>query len=88
MIARVLSESHDHPDVEELHRRAHAPDFLTHQPRGVVQCLRLLPVQQKRWDRDAPGTVHAQRAGIHLFGDDHLGHAPSAAGEVANLIGV
>ena len=25
-IARVLSEAHDHPDVEELHRRAHAVD--------------------------------------------------------------
>ena len=24
VIARVLSEAHDHPDVEELHRRAHA----------------------------------------------------------------
>jgi Fur family ferric uptake transcriptional regulator len=26
VIARVLSEAHDHPDVEELHRRAHAAD--------------------------------------------------------------
>jgi len=26
VIARVLSESHDHPDVDELHRRAHARD--------------------------------------------------------------
>jgi Fur family ferric uptake transcriptional regulator len=26
VIARVLSETHDHPDVEELHRRAHARD--------------------------------------------------------------
>lgn len=26
VIARVLSDSHDHPDVEELHRRAHAVD--------------------------------------------------------------
>lgn len=26
VIARVLSESHDHPDVEELHRRASAID--------------------------------------------------------------
>lgn len=26
VIARVLSESDDHPDVEELHRRAHAID--------------------------------------------------------------
>lgn len=26
IIARVLSEAHDHPDVEELHRRAHAID--------------------------------------------------------------
>lgn len=26
IIARVLSESHDHPDVEELHRRASAVD--------------------------------------------------------------
>jgi Fur family transcriptional regulator, ferric uptake regulator len=26
VIARVLSESHDHPDVEELHRRANAID--------------------------------------------------------------
>jgi len=26
VIARVLSESHDHPDVEEVHRRAHAVD--------------------------------------------------------------
>jgi len=26
VIARVLSESVDHPDVEELHRRAHAVD--------------------------------------------------------------
>jgi Fur family ferric uptake transcriptional regulator len=26
VIARVLSEAHDHPDVEELHRRAHARD--------------------------------------------------------------
>src|SRR3982751_6082926 len=26
VIARVLSEAHDHPDVEELHRRAHALD--------------------------------------------------------------
>ena len=26
VIARVLSEAHDHPDVEELHRRAHAVD--------------------------------------------------------------
>lgn len=26
VIARVLSESHDHPDVEELHRRAYARD--------------------------------------------------------------
>ena len=26
VIARVLSESHDHPDVEELHRRAAAID--------------------------------------------------------------
>lgn len=26
VIARVLSESADHPDVEELHRRAHAVD--------------------------------------------------------------
>ena len=26
VIARVLSSSHDHPDVEELHRRAHAVD--------------------------------------------------------------
>jgi Fur family ferric uptake transcriptional regulator len=26
VIARVLSESQDHPDVEELHRRAHAVD--------------------------------------------------------------
>ncbi len=25
-IARVLSQAHDHPDVEELHRRAHALD--------------------------------------------------------------
>lgn len=25
-IARVLSEAHDHPDVEEVHRRAHAID--------------------------------------------------------------
>src|SRR5436190_12530602 len=25
-IARVLSDAHDHPDVEELHRRAHAVD--------------------------------------------------------------
>ena len=25
-IARVLSGAHDHPDVEELHRRAHAVD--------------------------------------------------------------
>src|SRR5436190_748888 len=25
-IARVLSQAHDHPDVEELHRRAHAVD--------------------------------------------------------------
>ncbi len=26
IIARVLSEAHDHPDVEELHRRANAVD--------------------------------------------------------------
>jgi Fur family ferric uptake transcriptional regulator len=26
IVARVLSESHDHPDVEELYRRAHALD--------------------------------------------------------------
>ncbi|HWA62962.1 MAG TPA: Fur family transcriptional regulator [Caulobacteraceae bacterium] len=26
VIARVLSNAHDHPDVEELHRRAHAID--------------------------------------------------------------
>jgi Fur family ferric uptake transcriptional regulator len=26
VIARVLSEAHDHPDAEELHRRAHAID--------------------------------------------------------------
>ena len=26
VIARVLSVAHDHPDVEELHRRAHALD--------------------------------------------------------------
>ena len=26
VIARVLSEAHDHPDVEELHARAHAVD--------------------------------------------------------------
>ena len=26
VIARVLSEAHDHPDVEELHRRAHDVD--------------------------------------------------------------
>ena len=26
VIARVLSQAHDHPDVEELHRRAHAVD--------------------------------------------------------------
>lgn len=26
MIARVLAEASDHPDVEELHRRAHAVD--------------------------------------------------------------
>jgi Fur family ferric uptake transcriptional regulator len=26
VIARVLSEARDHPDVEELHRRAHAVD--------------------------------------------------------------
>lgn len=26
IIARVLSTAHDHPDVEELHRRAHAID--------------------------------------------------------------
>ena len=26
VVARVLSESHDHPDVEELYRRAHALD--------------------------------------------------------------
>ena len=26
VIARVLSGAHDHPDVEELHRRAHAID--------------------------------------------------------------
>jgi Fur family transcriptional regulator, ferric uptake regulator len=26
VIARVLSLAHDHPDVEELHRRAHAID--------------------------------------------------------------
>jgi len=26
VIARVLSLAHDHPDVEELHRRAHAVD--------------------------------------------------------------
>ena len=26
VIARVLSDSQDHPDVEELHRRAHAVD--------------------------------------------------------------
>jgi Fur family transcriptional regulator, ferric uptake regulator len=26
IIARVLSEADDHPDVEELHRRAHAMD--------------------------------------------------------------
>jgi Fur family ferric uptake transcriptional regulator len=26
VIARVLSDTHDHPDVEELHRRAHARD--------------------------------------------------------------
>jgi Fur family ferric uptake transcriptional regulator len=26
IIARVLSEAHDHPDVEEVHRRAHARD--------------------------------------------------------------
>jgi len=26
VIAQVLSQAHDHPDVEELHRRAHAVD--------------------------------------------------------------
>src|ERR1700756_4170298 len=26
VIARVLSEAHDHPDVEELHRRGHGGD--------------------------------------------------------------
>src|SRR4051812_45545914 len=26
VIARVLSDAHDHPDVEELHRRSHAVD--------------------------------------------------------------
>src|SRR5208283_731515 len=26
VVARVLSAAHDHPDVEELHRRAHAVD--------------------------------------------------------------
>src|SRR6201996_6906018 len=26
VIARVLSDAHDHPDVEELYRRAHAVD--------------------------------------------------------------
>lgn len=26
VIARVLSDAHDHPDVEEVHRRAHAVD--------------------------------------------------------------
>ena len=26
VVARVLSIAHDHPDVEELHRRAHAED--------------------------------------------------------------
>ena len=26
VVARVLSSSHDHPDVEELYRRSHAMD--------------------------------------------------------------
>lgn len=26
VVARILDEAHDHPDVEELHRRAHAVD--------------------------------------------------------------
>ncbi len=26
VVARVLSEAHDHPDVEELYRRSHAQD--------------------------------------------------------------
>ena len=42
VIARVLSESHDHPDAEELHRRAAGAQG-RRQPRGAHALERLGP---------------------------------------------
>jgi Fur family transcriptional regulator, ferric uptake regulator len=73
IIARVLSEAHDHPDVEEVYRRASAQD-----PRislsTVYRTMRLL---------EGEGIVER-----HDFGDGRARYEPAGHGHHDHLINV
>ena len=73
VIARVLSEAHDHPDVEEVYRRASARD-----PRislsTVYRTVRLL---------ESAGIVER-----HEFGDGRARYEPAGHGHHDHLINV
>jgi len=69
VIARVLSDAHDHPDVDELHRRANAVD-----PRislaTVYRTVRLLEAKGILSRRD----LGSRRARYEPSGDAHHFH--------------
>src|SRR6202789_4480940 len=67
VIARVLSLAHDHPDVEELHRRAHAVDphisiATVYRTVRLFEAARLPPPHESHGGRsryeEAPETHH------------------------------
>jgi Fur family ferric uptake transcriptional regulator len=70
VIARVLSEAHDHPDVEEVHRRAHAIDQRIALS-TVYRTLRLLEEKGilEKHDFGAGRQRYEQAPGVH---HDHL----------------
>ena len=73
IIARVLSEAHDHPDVEEVYRRASAQDSRISLS-TVYRTVRLL---------EGAGIVER-----HDFGDGRARYEPAGHGHHDHLINV
>jgi Fur family ferric uptake transcriptional regulator len=69
VIAKVLSEAHDHPDVDELHRRANAIDSRISLA-TVYRTVRLLEAKGILSRRDLGG----RRARYEPSGDEHHFH--------------
>ena len=62
VIARVLSESHDHPDVEALHKRATAVD-----PPAVPQLVALPCLADRQAGEQREQRGEERRVVVHAF---------------------